>query len=110
MSMMFTIRGIATTPLIAASRSALPLQTMHRKSSEGIHACDGNPPLQRSRFGRGVFQAARLRAVGRCSIPAARPGSFALHIGADTKLMLLETDPTTLWQTPHYEGWPAGAL
>jgi len=30
-----------------------------------------------------------------------------LHINADIKLMLPETDPTTYWQTRHYEGWPS---
>lgn len=33
--------------------------------------------------------------------------SFVLAIDADTKDLLLATDPATFWQTPHYEGWPA---
>lgn len=33
--------------------------------------------------------------------------SFVLSIDAETKAMLLETDPASFWQTPHYEGWPA---
>ncbi len=32
-------------------------------------------------------------------------GSFVLAIDQDSKLMLMETDPETYWQTPHYEGW-----
>ena len=36
-------------------------------------------------------------------------GSFHLAIDLATKEMLLETDPDTFWQTPHYEGW-AGLL
>lgn len=24
----------------------------------------------------------------------------------EEKAVLLETDPATFWQTPHYEGWP----
>ncbi len=38
--------------------------------------------------------------------PGHEPGSFALHIDQDTKAMLMETDPATFWQTPHYQGWP----
>ncbi|WP_294290319.1 MmcQ/YjbR family DNA-binding protein [uncultured Sphingomonas sp.] len=34
------------------------------------------------------------------------PDSFVLHTTADEKAVLLETDPDTFWQTPHYEGWP----
>lgn len=34
------------------------------------------------------------------------PGSFHLPVGHDDKAMLMETDPGTFWQTPHYEGWP----
>lgn len=33
--------------------------------------------------------------------------SFALALDLDTIEMLKETDPTTFWQTPHYDGWPA---
>ena len=29
-----------------------------------------------------------------------------LAIDQDTKEMLIETDPETFWQTPHYHGWP----
>lgn len=38
--------------------------------------------------------------------PGREQGSFVLHADASTKLLLLETDPSTYWQTPHYEGWP----
>jgi hypothetical protein len=33
-------------------------------------------------------------------------GSFALHIDAETKQLLIDNDPRTYWQTKHYEGWP----
>ena len=33
--------------------------------------------------------------------------SFGIAIDLDTKEMLMETDPDTFWQTPHYDGWPA---
>ena len=35
------------------------------------------------------------------------PDSFVLHIDRDTVEMLMETDPATFWQTPHYAGWPS---
>ncbi len=34
------------------------------------------------------------------------PDSFVLQIDRDTKAMLIETDPDTFWETPHYHGWP----
>ena len=39
--------------------------------------------------------------------PGREPGSFAVMCGPDEKQILLETDPGTFWQTPHYEGWHA---
>jgi hypothetical protein len=35
--------------------------------------------------------------------------SFHVPSTHDEKAVLLETDPDTFWQTPHYEGW-AGLL
>ena len=32
--------------------------------------------------------------------------SFLLSLDLDTKQMLMETDPETYWETPHYSGWP----
>ena len=34
------------------------------------------------------------------------PDSFHVRSPHDEKSVLLETDPATFWQTPHYEGWP----
>ena len=34
------------------------------------------------------------------------PGSFHVRSPHEEKAVLIETDPTTFWQTPHYEGWP----
>ena len=31
--------------------------------------------------------------------------SFGIAIDLDTIEILKETDPSTFWQTPHYEGW-----
>ncbi|MBS0233842.1 MAG: MmcQ/YjbR family DNA-binding protein [Proteobacteria bacterium] len=48
-----------------------------------------------------------VKVDGRAMLGTAREeGSFVLHIDLDTKQILLETDPKTFWQTPHYEGWP----
>jgi hypothetical protein len=38
--------------------------------------------------------------------PGREEDSFVLAIDHDTKEMLIETDPETFWQTPHYHGWP----
>ena len=38
--------------------------------------------------------------------PGREKDSFVLYIDTDTKLMLMETEPATYWQTPHYDGWP----
>lgn len=49
-----------------------------------------------------------VKANGRAFVsPGREEGSFCLHIDTDTVDMLMETDPDTYWQTPHYEGWPA---
>lgn len=34
------------------------------------------------------------------------PGSFHVRATPDEKAVLIDTDPATFWQTPHYEGWP----
>lgn len=39
--------------------------------------------------------------------PSREEGSFVLQIDEDTKALLIETDPDTYWETPHYRGWPA---
>ena len=36
-------------------------------------------------------------------------GSFHVVAAQEEKAVLLDTDPETFWQTPHYEGW-AGLL
>ncbi|MBN8807311.1 MAG: hypothetical protein J0I47_03605 [Sphingomonas sp.] len=38
--------------------------------------------------------------------PGREPGSFHVPSPHDEKAVLLETDPDTFWQTPHYENWP----
>ena len=39
--------------------------------------------------------------------PGRERGSFAVSCPLDEKEMLMETDPDTFWETPHYSGWPA---
>jgi hypothetical protein len=52
--------------------------------------------------------AIKVAGNGRAFVSTSRePDSFVLSIDPDTKAMLIETDPATFWQTPHYEGWPA---
>ncbi len=38
--------------------------------------------------------------------PGREPDSFHVMCPHDEKAVLLETDPDSFWQTPHYEGWP----
>ncbi|WP_404333586.1 hypothetical protein AB2M62_10660 [Sphingomonas sp. MMS12-HWE2-04] len=38
--------------------------------------------------------------------PGREADSFHLPVSHADKAMLMETDPDTFWQTPHYEGWP----
>ena len=38
--------------------------------------------------------------------PGGEPGSFHVMSPHGEKAILLETDPDTFWQTPHYANWP----
>lgn len=38
--------------------------------------------------------------------PGREPNSFHVMSPHDEKAILLETDPDTFWQTPHYHNWP----
>ena len=39
--------------------------------------------------------------------PGREKGSFAVATPLGEKEILMETDPDTFWETPHYRGWPA---
>ena len=39
--------------------------------------------------------------------PGREQGSFAVATPLGEKEILMETDPETFWETPHYRGWPA---
>ena len=56
-----------------------------------------------SHYGQRTAKANGHAIIG----PGHQPGSFVLHIDRGTKEMLIDTDPDTYWQTPHYDGWPA---
>ncbi len=48
-----------------------------------------------------------VKVDGKTFISTGRePDSFHVRTPHDDKAVLLETDPDTFWQTPHYEGWP----
>ena len=50
----------------------------------------------------------KVAANGRAFLNlGTREDSFVLAIDADTKELLMVTEPETYWQTPHYESWPA---
>jgi hypothetical protein len=50
----------------------------------------------------------KVAANGRAFLNLGRhEDSFVLSIDSDSKDLLIETEPETYWQTPHYEGWPA---
>jgi hypothetical protein len=52
--------------------------------------------------------AVKVRSNGRAFLfPSHEPDtSFGVAIDLDTIEILKATDPSTFWQTPHYEGWP----
>ncbi|RJF85835.1 MmcQ/YjbR family DNA-binding protein [Sphingomonas cavernae] len=39
--------------------------------------------------------------------PGREQGSFCLLVSMDEKLLLMETDPATFWETDHYRNYPA---
>lgn len=39
--------------------------------------------------------------------PGHEKGSFCLMVTKPEKEILIETDPETFWETPHYQGYPA---
>ena len=51
--------------------------------------------------------ALKFRGKMLAATTAPDPDSFVLHVAVDEKEVLIETDPTTFWETDHYRGWPA---
>ena len=54
------------------------------------------------------FGGPAVKANDRAVVtPSREPDSFCLHIDKGKIEMLMEIDPDTFWQTPHYQGYPA---
>lgn len=51
--------------------------------------------------------ALKFRGKTLAGTTAPDPASFVLHVAADEKQVLIETDPATFWETGHNRGWPA---
>lgn len=51
--------------------------------------------------------AVKLRGKMLAATTAPDLGSFVLHADVEEKMVLMETDPATFWETDHYTGWPA---
>lgn len=63
----------------------------------------GLPGTERLPFYR--HEAVKVRGKAFVS-PGRETGSFHVATPHEEKAVLLETDPDSFWQTPHYEGWP----
>lgn len=52
--------------------------------------------------------AVRISANGRSFLGQGRESAtaFCVHLDEDDVAMLIETDPDSFFQTPHYVGWP----
>ena len=49
-----------------------------------------------------------VRVRGKAFVyPGREQGSFCVATPLEEKDLLLETDPDTFWESPHYRGWPA---
>lgn len=51
--------------------------------------------------------ALKFRGRTLAGTTAPEPDSFVLRVAADEKQVLIETEPSTFWETDHYRGWPA---
>ena len=54
------------------------------------------------------YGAPCVRVRGKAFVyPGRERGSFAVSCPLEEKEFLMETDPDSFWETPHYRGWPA---
>jgi hypothetical protein len=54
------------------------------------------------------YGKAAVRVRGKAFIfPGREQGNFAVMSPLDEKELLMETEPDTFWETPHYSGYPA---
>lgn len=53
------------------------------------------------------YRQPAVKVDGKAFLSTGRePGSFHVRSPHDEKAVLMETDPETFWQTPHYANWP----
>lgn len=53
------------------------------------------------------YGRAAVKTAGRLICSASgEPDSFHVIAAHEDKAVLIETDPATFWQTPHYHNWP----
>src|SRR5688572_1114188 len=109
-------RGPSTSRPTAASRSASPSASPGGTSN----AMPGNEPFETweevAEFALGLPDTELSSSYGRPAVkvrgkafvyPGREKGSFALATPIGEKELLMETEPDTFWETPHYRGWPA---
>lgn len=54
------------------------------------------------------YGAPAVKVNGKAFLyPGREKRSFAVASPLGEKELLMETDPDTFWETPHYRGWPA---
>jgi hypothetical protein len=54
------------------------------------------------------YGRAAVKVRGKAFVyPGREQGSFAVSTPMGEKELLMETEPDTFWETPHYRGWPA---
>lgn len=64
--------------------------------------------IQPGAEGSTLFDGRCIRVRGHWIVNEGRePDSLALALDTGTVDFLMETEPQTYFQTPHYEGWPA---
>jgi len=86
----------------------LTIQILTALNDAELESCGRPRPFVAGTEAGTHFGKPTVKVNGRALIsPSRESGSFVLHAEAATKLLLLETDPDTYWQTPHYEGWPS---
>ena len=53
------------------------------------------------------YRQPAVKVGGKMFVSAGHePGSFHVRSPHEEKALLIETDPATFWQTPHYANWP----
>ena len=53
------------------------------------------------------YRQPAVKVNGKAFLSTGRePGSFHVRSPHEEKAVLLDTDPATFWQTPHYSDWP----